>query len=77
MAEEATTIAEFKLKGDGPWEQTAVYEAIDYRELPLREPSSVAHWLADKHGVEVRWNWKGDQRGHYVSPQSPVTHSPM
>lgn len=58
-------VAQFRLKQDGvPWTQTPVLE--ERASCPQDGPDERAIELVREHGREVRWNWKGSARGHYV-----------
>lgn len=58
-------VAQFRLKQDGvPWTETRVSEERAF--CPQDGPDERAIELVREHGREVRWNWKGSARGHYV-----------
>jgi len=58
-------VAQFRLRQEGvPWTETPVLEERAF--CPQDGPDERAIELVRQHGREVRWNWKGSARGHYV-----------
>ena len=61
---------EFRIKEDDkPWDATrpVAVESFGYSEAA--EIRRYCQELANAHGREVRWNWKGSHQGHYISPE--------
>lgn len=57
-----------------PWEQSPVLRTKNFGDELTQEETTLfanayAGFLANKYGLEVRWNFQGQTQGHYVSPK--------
>ena len=65
LAKLCKRVAEFRLEEEGvPWRDIPVLEEGTF--CPQDGPDERAIELVKEHGREVRWNWKGSSRGHYI-----------